>query len=121
VQIACGANHSIALTEGGKVYSWGNGQGGKLGHGDQTGKSKPALIESLTSHRVVQVECGDAHSGCITEGGLIFVWGIGLNGRLGNNLTQNFDFPIQIQEKLNNRIMSLYFGMTSSFAILKTG
>ena len=28
--------HCLALTGGGEVYSWGNGDGGRLGHGDDT-------------------------------------------------------------------------------------
>jgi len=33
-QISCGNEHSVALTEKGIVYSWGQGEGGLLGHGD---------------------------------------------------------------------------------------
>ena len=55
-----------------------------MGHGDQSGKSKPILVNDLNNQKVIFVECGDSHSGCITEEGLVFVWGIGLNGRLGN-------------------------------------
>lgn len=46
-QIASGANHCLALSETKKVYSWGNGQGGKLGHGDLIGKSSPTQISAL--------------------------------------------------------------------------
>jgi alpha-tubulin suppressor-like RCC1 family protein len=42
--IACGANHCIALENSGMVYSWGNGQGGRLGHGDDTGENVPKEI-----------------------------------------------------------------------------
>ena len=30
----CDAKHYLALTSDGEVYSWGNGDGGRLGHGD---------------------------------------------------------------------------------------
>ena len=30
IQITCGWSHSVALTEEGKVYTWGNGDHGKL-------------------------------------------------------------------------------------------
>ena len=40
--VACGANHCLALNiEGTTVYSWGSGQGGRLGHGDETGEQMP--------------------------------------------------------------------------------
>lgn len=73
----------MALTSRGKVYSWGNGQGGRLGHGNQTGKSTPVIIEELRDEEVIMIESGDAHSGCITGKGKVYVWGVGLNGRLG--------------------------------------
>jgi alpha-tubulin suppressor-like RCC1 family protein len=34
-QIACSANHTLALVrDENQVYSWGCGDGGRLGHGD---------------------------------------------------------------------------------------
>jgi alpha-tubulin suppressor-like RCC1 family protein len=44
--IACGANHCLALSNLGiSVYSWGNGQGGRLGHGNETGEYLPKEIK----------------------------------------------------------------------------
>lgn len=36
VKVSCHAEgkHFMALTREGEVYSWGSGDGGKLGHGD---------------------------------------------------------------------------------------
>jgi E3 ubiquitin-protein ligase HERC2 len=78
------------------------------------------LINDLNNHKVIFVECGDAHSGCITEEGFVFVWGIGLNGRLGNTLMINVSLPSQIFEE-DPQIQKLFFGMTSSFAVRKNG
>ena len=33
--IACGWDHSLAVTRTGTLYTWGAGQYGKLGHGDE--------------------------------------------------------------------------------------
>lgn len=33
-QVSCGSEHSLALDYQGKVYSWGSGDGGLLGHGN---------------------------------------------------------------------------------------
>lgn len=86
----------MALTEYGKIYSWGDGKVGQLGHGNTVGKTHPSLITDpcLKNKKVIQIECGDSHSGCITEDGLVFVWGNGLNGRLGNSVTKNISTPI---------------------------
>jgi alpha-tubulin suppressor-like RCC1 family protein len=37
--IACGAHHCIALDNSGICFSWGHGQGGRLGNGDETGEN----------------------------------------------------------------------------------
>jgi alpha-tubulin suppressor-like RCC1 family protein len=81
--IASGSNHCLALSETNKVYSWGNGQGGKLGHGDKIGKSIPTRIKALDDINIIQIECGDVHSGCLTDTFKLYTWGVGLNGRLG--------------------------------------
>ena len=33
VDISCGYYHSALVTEGGEVWTWGEGEGGKLGQG----------------------------------------------------------------------------------------
>jgi alpha-tubulin suppressor-like RCC1 family protein len=33
-QVACGSEHTVAVNGDGLVYSWGQGEGGLLGHGD---------------------------------------------------------------------------------------
>lgn len=34
VSVACGFNHTVALSKTGDVYTWGSGKEGALGHGD---------------------------------------------------------------------------------------
>ena len=39
--IACGSSHSAAITSNGDLYTWGLGDYGRLGHGDNTTQLKP--------------------------------------------------------------------------------
>ncbi|CAH2068345.1 unnamed protein product, partial [Iphiclides podalirius] len=84
VAVHSGGKHALALTADGKVYSWGEGEDGKLGHGNRLTMEAPRLIESLAGERVVGVACGSAHSACVTARGHLYTWGMGEYGRLGH-------------------------------------
>ncbi len=48
-QISCGDAHALVLTDTGHVYSWGDGAGGRLGHGDEKDLWEPRLCESIST------------------------------------------------------------------------
>ena len=88
VRVACGYNHTAALTIDGKMYVWGSGSTGKLGLGSITGEeecysSVPTPVIIGKSLRVRSIGCGSAHTGAITDRGELFMWGCGNGGRLG--------------------------------------
>jgi len=65
-QIACGECHSLAMEQGGrKVYSWGCGAGGRLGHGDEKDCDSPKLVSSLGRREVLSIMCGPECSAAI--------------------------------------------------------
>lgn len=80
VGVACGSHHTVALdgilcrflihsssniaTEHGRVYSWGLGVFGQLGHGNLEELRQPKQIEYLVQNGIVavQVVCGAYHT-----------------------------------------------------------
>jgi E3 ubiquitin-protein ligase HERC2 len=68
VDISCGSSHSLSVDNKGRIYSWGNGQGGRLGHNQEVGENVPRQItEGLEGKFVKFIEAGDASSACITS------------------------------------------------------
>jgi len=88
VTVAAGLNHTLALTEQGAVFSWGNNRFGQLGIGvinDANGSKAlvPTIISSLKKVNVVGIAAGDAHSLCFTDKCELFSWGSNKHGQLG--------------------------------------
>lgn len=77
IQVACGSRdaQTLALTDQGRVYSWGDGDFGKLGRGGSEGCSLPQNIERLNGLGVVQVACGAQFSLALTSNGeVIYIY-----------------------------------------------
>lgn len=47
-QIACGSGHTVVLTVDGEVYTWGRGDDGRLGHGDNGWKVRWSIFVTST-------------------------------------------------------------------------
>ena len=45
VRVAAGAFHSIALAADGRVFTFGRGRYGALGHGDEKNQLTPRVVE----------------------------------------------------------------------------
>lgn len=80
-QIACGLNHSLALTESGDVYAWGR----SLAITRDEDEYEPVCITEKLEEPIVQVSAGGAHSGFVTMAGALMFCGENTSGQLGVN------------------------------------
>ena len=98
-----GEGHTLALATSGEVFSWGDGDGGKLGHGSTDRSRRPRPIEALrqtqaanraanpgptsSAHEPVAavkfVAVGHRHSAVISRDGRLLTFGRGEQGCLG--------------------------------------
>ena len=62
VAVNSGGKHCLALSSEGDVFSWGEGDDGKLGHDNKNSCDRPRVIEALRGKDVVDISCGGAHS-----------------------------------------------------------
>lgn len=110
VAVHSGGKHALALTQDGKVFSWGEGEDGKLGHGNCLSLNKPRLIEALKSKRIRDVACGSGHSAAIASNGELYTWGLGEYGRLGHGDTVTQLRPKLVQTLIGQRVVQVACG-----------
>lgn len=97
--VACGPWHTAAIVEtsgtvksnapGGKLFTWGDAGGGKLGHADKKSKRVPTRVESLVDCDFTQVSCGMSLTVVLTITGVVFTIGSKEHGQLGNPRSDN--------------------------------
>ncbi|KAI5590336.1 hypothetical protein BDE02_04G000300 [Populus trichocarpa] len=83
IQIAGGGYHCLALTDEGKVLSWGFGGHGQLGHSSIQSQKIPAVIDALADQHVIYIACGGSSSAAITDKGKLYMWGNAKDSQLG--------------------------------------
>lgn len=96
VQVAAGSDYSLAVTEGGNLYSWGANDNGQLGQGTTTEVSEPQKVTFPSGVEVERATAGPSHALAVTSTGTVFAWGAGKNGEIGNEETENQPKPVEI-------------------------
>lgn len=76
IDVACGSGdaQTLCVTDDDNVWSWGDGDYGKLGRGGSDGCKLPMKIESLAGLGVIKVECGSQFSVALTRSGAVYTW-----------------------------------------------
>ena len=140
-QISCGSVHNLALTDDGKVFSWGAAMGGQLGQDEKIFMksnegnknyylSKPTIISTFMTKKIniTKVSCGEAHSIALSNNGNVYSWGFGSNGQLGLGFCEDSFEPGKglaksrklLPEKINiSDIKNIQCGKTFSLLINK--
>jgi RCC1 and BTB domain-containing protein len=93
VDISCGANHSLVLTNCGEVYAWGWNGSGQIGNGCNDNQLTPIKVKGFNDDRVVMISSGSCHSMALTECGHVYSWGLNDCGQLGIGNTVHSNEP----------------------------
>lgn len=78
--ISCGAFHSFAVDEAGRVFAWGLNNFGQTGISVGAGEANaivgtPNVVSSLAPYKLTEIQGGTHHSIAVTEDQKILVWG----------------------------------------------
>ena len=83
-ELTCGNNHCAAISScDASLYTWGWGQSGRLGTGDERGRDRPTHVEALTALApLATVSCGSAHTLVSTVDGDVYGFGWNAHGQV---------------------------------------
>eukprot|EP00730_Choanoeca_flexa_P003464 TRINITY_DN11416_c4_g6_i2.p1 TRINITY_DN11416_c4_g6~~TRINITY_DN11416_c4_g6_i2.p1 ORF type:complete len:273 (+),score=65.60 TRINITY_DN11416_c4_g6_i2:772-1590(+) len=77
VDVACGQNHTVAVDDKKRVFTWGFGGYGRLGHSTSADEGIPRLIPLFTheNHGAVKIAAGSKCCLAVMENGQLYFWG----------------------------------------------
>ncbi|HEY3273981.1 MAG TPA: hypothetical protein VGJ92_09475, partial [Methanocella sp.] len=126
VDIATGHGLSVALTDDGRVWTWGYEWHGDLGRklsivDPVTDQSTPKPVNfSLSNLRnVTDIAAGEAHVLALKDDGTVLAWGNNNYGQLGDGTTEDSEKAIQVTG-LNN-VKAVAAGLFYSVALKNDG
>jgi hypothetical protein len=119
-EVACGWSHTLVRTEDGRVFSFGYGGQGQLGHGGKESRLTPKLIEAppLKGEFVVQVACGANHSMALTRKGCVYTWGRAADGILGHDAEVYYTTPRFVEALNGKNIVNISTNNVHSVALV---
>ncbi|XP_017318999.2 probable E3 ubiquitin-protein ligase HERC3 isoform X2 [Ictalurus punctatus] len=122
ISISCGEEHTATLSKGGTVFTFGSGRYGQLGHNSFNDELQPRVVTGLECLNVSQITCGGNHTMALVESSnMIYSFGCGEQGQLGNGQRTNqcVPLPVQLISKANNihRVESIIAGGNQSFVL----
>ncbi|RZC27114.1 PH, RCC1 and FYVE domains-containing protein 1 isoform E [Glycine soja] len=113
VRAACGVWHTAAVVEvmvgnssssncsSGKLFTWGDGDKGRLGHGDKEAKLVPTRVALVNvKPNFCQVACGHSLTVALTTKGHVYTMGSPVYGQLGIPQADG-KLPICVEWKLS--------------------
>ncbi|KAJ6656829.1 hypothetical protein lerEdw1_003160 [Lerista edwardsae] len=108
--VACGANHTLVLDSQKRVFSWGFGGYGRLGHAEQRDEMVPRLVKlfDFPGRGAAQIYAGYTCSFAVSETGSLFFWGA------TNTSRESTMYPKAVQDLCGWKIRSLACGKTST-------
>jgi len=132
-QIAAGTKHSVLLGQSGRLWTFGNGDHGRLGTGSSSGSLTPVALVSLHDRRMTFIGAGSSFNGALDEFGNVWVWGRNERHQCGTGPSVSMDqyamevvparveFPEEEREGERVQIKSLACGYKHMLAVSKQG
>lgn len=118
--MAAGYYHTLALTDQGDIYSWGQGFVGQLGIRPSVEcASFPMLLPYFHRNFVTNIECGAYHSLAVDNKGNLYGWGESRCGQLG--LGRKIKEPVPKQIPIKESVVKAAAGYQHTLVLTENG
>lgn len=105
--VAIGVGVYAAIDTEGQVWTWGVNWNGRLGDGTTNPRYTPARVKKsarpddyLTG--IVSIAAGAGTLAAVDADGIVWTWGAGADGALGNGFTTDSSYPVQVVQAGNS-------------------
>jgi alpha-tubulin suppressor-like RCC1 family protein len=120
VQVACGWDHTLAVTNKGEIYSWGDATFGRLGHGG-TNQATPKKLESIQASdasdvKAFMVAAGPSQSAMISRDGKLYLWG---SFSTSDSASVSFDRPT-LAKQFTEPVKHVALGWNATYTVMGT-
>ncbi|KAL7877118.1 hypothetical protein SRHO_G00037610 [Serrasalmus rhombeus] len=122
IQVVCGDQHCMALTQDGQFFTWGQNSSGQLG----LGKGEPSFLspqplKSLCGIPLAQICAGGDHSFALSLSGSVFGWGRNSAGQLGLGDTEDRYIPACVNSLTFKKTVFISCGEEHTATLSKGG
>ncbi|KAL7143563.1 hypothetical protein ABFS83_08G200100 [Erythranthe nasuta] len=123
--VAAGHYHSLAVTSGGHLWSWGRNSESQLGRPQLSPRetwNKPQKVEGLNQVKIISAFASGVISAAIGDDGTLWVWGKSKRGQLGlgKDITEAI-LPTKVDALLGQDIVKVSLGWGHALALTKDG
>lgn len=108
LDVSCGTEHIVVVTEEGVVFVWGNNEDGRLGTGDIEEVRLPRKLDIPTKQLISNVKCGPDCTCLISRLGTIIVMGSNRCNKLNLNYRMGFFANVK-STKVKLKLFNIFF------------
>lgn len=102
--IDAGDDHSIALAADGRLWTWGQGTFGALGHDTTESQHTPQQVAALRNSQIVSMAAGGHHTVALSFKGRVYTWGNNTYGQLGVGNCIDASLPCVVEDSSSMQV-----------------